>query len=133
MAMKQYKNIALDVMKHNASGKKAVDFYESLNSFVWKSGIPNVKKVGVLSGTQENTWVAAPGFVMQADGSAKWQAGLKHPKYKNIVSAEKIFNWLPVKNYFWKNSDPKSLETADASAIVGDAVIGVLNKNNRYR
>ena len=85
--------------------------FKTIKHFTWKSGMPNVKSVGVLSGQQEGSWVAAPGFVMQADGTAKWKPGLTHPKYKNIVSAEKIFNWLPAPEHVWlRPKDPYCLK-----------------------
>lgn len=101
--------------------------FAAIKRFSWKPGLPNVKKVGVLAGEKEGTWVAAPGFVMQKDGSAKWQAGLKHPKFK-IVSTSKIFHWLPEKEHFWfESADPYCLKAGTVGEIAAAHFEG-LNK-----
>ena len=127
------KKVLFDFMKAKPRGKKCIEYYEKTGSFIWKPGLPNKKQIGVLSGTKEDTWVAAPGFVMQKNGTAKWQAGLKHPKYENIVSTEQMFYWLPLKEYYWCDKNPNSLKASKAADIVGNAVLKNLENNSNRR
>ena len=105
----QYKITVVDFIKSDSKRKQAGEIFATLGVFTWKANLPNLKKVGVVAGKKFNTWVAAPGFVMQKDGSAKWQAGLKHPKYPGVVSTEQIFCWMPDAKHLWKNSESKDL------------------------
>ena len=101
------------------------------DTFVWKAGIPDAGKIGLVSDKKEGTFTAAPGFVLK-DGKAVWTAGLKHPKYKGIISTDKMFFWMPDATHLWVEAsgsnlaaekDYKTLHSAaQAGAVVAAGV-----------
>ncbi|MBO5306540.1 MAG: hypothetical protein J6C40_00925 [Lentisphaeria bacterium] len=97
------------------------------DTFVWKAGIPDTGKIGFVSDKKEGTFTAAPGFVLK-DGKAVWTAGLKHPKYKGIISTDKMFFWMPDATHLWVEAADSNLaaqkdyETLHSAAQAGAVV-----------
>ena len=108
---------------------EAIALYQQLGRLNWEAGLPNRMKVGLLAGEKEGEWVAAPGFTLQADGSAKWTAGMKHPEYDGLVSAEEIFTWIPDANHIWSRPNNPDDLTVEAD---GPAFVYILN-SSQYR
>ena len=82
-----------------------------------------------MNGEKEGEWVAAPGFTLQADGSAKWTAGLEHPEYPGLISGSEIFTWIPDANHIWSRpNNPDDLTVEDD----GPAFVYILN-SSQYR
>ena len=110
--------------------EKYKETYSQIKRFTWKAGKPNVKRIGIMSGTKEGTWTAAPGFTIQKDGTAKWTPGLSHPVYPSTVAAEKIFTWVPNKSSIWFEENSKNdLHSGDPG--IGLFVYNVLKERRR--
>ena len=90
---------------------------QNKGTFVWKAGVPDRKRVGIISGAKEGEYVVAPGFQKQKDGKIRWTSGLSHPSYPGIVSAEKMFFWIPDANHLWANSSRPSDESKKMIAM----------------
>ena len=111
--LKIFQKLTCDILKMDSRGKQKIEIYNVLGRFVWKPGLPNLKKVGVVAGEKVNTWVASPGFVMQKDGSAKWTPGLKHPECEKTVAGKEMFTWVPDEESIWYYSgEPNDLRSA---------------------
>ena len=78
----------------------------------WQAGRAHPKFPHVVSGTNLNSWVTAPGYrwedAKKKDFRARWVAGINHRSLKHLVSADSEGVWLPAPGWVWKQ--PKAPE-----------------------
>jgi hypothetical protein len=84
-----------------------VDRKDSMNWKVqWAPGTPSVAEQHVLAGSDEGTWVPAPGYERSKDanGSVVWVEGKREAGYPHVRTAAIADTWLPDPGYVLTDS-----------------------------
>lgn len=71
---------------------------QDVDTVIWKSGVPDPARPGMISGEKENEWTVYTGFAM-VDGDAVWTPGAPHPSISGVIAGTDICTWAPDENH----------------------------------